>query len=283
MVPFPAEAGHSSSLYPNSWALPCSCCRNSCPSSSATEASAPGHSRKGVGEEAQEKAQLSSDLGCRRNGNRLLWKSCAVMRWNHETRIPVLAQPRPWPCCLTPGLCPVCGITGCQCSVLQLLWDVGVTPFIHPPETPCKSTRLEMLKQEPDLSQHWDTFLCQLGKPAAPGLAQLSSSLLQTPLFALPGCCDYRGEIRTCSVCVTSQEQLPVSVSCLDSKPSQDTLSAAVPSSGLAERSVKVSRAVPTVGDQPPPLGQAPEWSPRPEPSQELSPGQHSHPTGMWG
>lgn len=73
----------------------------------------------------------------------------------------------------------------------------------------------------PDLSQPWDTFLCQLGKPAAPGLAQLSSSLLQTPLSALPGWCDYRGEIRTGSVCVTSQGHLPVSVSCLDSKPSQ--------------------------------------------------------------
>lgn len=84
-------------------------------------------------------------------------------------------------------------------------------------------------------------------------------------------------------MCVTSQGQLPVSVSCLDSKPSQDTLSPAVPSSGFTGRSVGVSRAVPIVGDQPPPLGQAPEWPPGPEPPRELSPGEHSHPTGVWG
>lgn len=110
--------------------------------------------------------------------------------------------------------CPVCGIPGHQSPELSAAAALGCwgDPFYCIPQKPparaqgwrCSNT----IPAVPGLSQPRDTFLCQLGKPAAPGLAQLSSSLLQTRLSAQPGWCDYRGEIRTGSVCVTSQGQL---------------------------------------------------------------------------
>lgn len=110
------------------------------------------------------------------------------------------------------------------CSLLRLLWHVEVTPVIPSPRNPLQEHKARdaqtAFQRCLTSAGHGALFLYQLGKPAAPGLAQLSSSLLQTPLSARPGWCGYRGEIRTGSVCVTSQGQLPVSVSCLDSKPS---------------------------------------------------------------
>ena len=120
----------------------------------------------GVGEEAEEKAQLSSDLGCRRNGSGLLWKSCEVMRWGImrlESRSWRSRGPAawPWPCRLTSLFWPSRPCLACDstalwairawcalCTVLLLLRDVGVPPFIPLPHaTSCKSTRLEMLRQ----------------------------------------------------------------------------------------------------------------------------------------
>lgn len=62
-------------------------------------------------------------------------------------------------------------------------------------------------------------------------------------------------------------------------------LSPAVPGSSLAGRSAGASRDVLAVGDQPPPRHLAkPQRGPRdPSPPGTRAPGEHSHPTGMWG
>lgn len=120
----------------------------------------------GVGEVAEEKAQLSSDLGCRRNGSGLLWRSCKVMRrgitrlesqsWHSRGR-----AAWPWPCRLTSLLWPSRPCSACEsmapwavrargalCTVLLPLRDVEVPLFIPSPHaTHCKNTRLEMLKE----------------------------------------------------------------------------------------------------------------------------------------
>lgn len=72
------------------------------------------------------------------------------------------------------------------CSLLRLLWRVGVTPFIPSPRNPLQEHKARdaqtAFQQCLTSASHGALFLCQLGKPAAPGLAQVSSSLLQTPL-----------------------------------------------------------------------------------------------------
>lgn len=114
------------------------------------------------------------------------------------------------------------------CSVLQLLWDVGVTPLFHPPRNPLQ----EHKARDAQTGFQWCLTSASSGTLSfASWESQQPQGWLSSPHLccklhsALPGCCDYRGEVRTCSVCVTSQGQLPVSVSCLDSKPSPQTLS----------------------------------------------------------
>lgn len=96
---------------------------------------------RGVGEEVEEKAQLSSDLGRGRNGSGLLWRSCEVMRrgimrlesQSWRSRGPAVW---PWPWHLTfllrpSRLCPVCESPGCplhSTAAAQGCWGALVDP-----------------------------------------------------------------------------------------------------------------------------------------------------------
>ena len=110
---------------------------------------------RGAGEEVEEKAQPSSDLGCRRNWCGLLWRSCEVRSWGitrPESQPWRSRGPASWPwrCSLTSLFWPSPG---------SFLWEHGSTellllrgawgpPFIPLPHaTPCESVRLETCRE----------------------------------------------------------------------------------------------------------------------------------------